>query len=93
MNIFWFVIAVSATGYRFSSYTAFVYNRNRSFPLPIINELDTTISENPDIQWENGEVPWEIEDLKNITLQPMKKRPTSVSSFRDYCLFHTLIDL
>jgi hypothetical protein len=84
---------ILANGLIFPSYSRFIYNRNRSLPLPDVNELETNpCSENIDIKWEDGEVPWDIEDLKNITLQPMKIRSTSVSSFCDYCLFHTLID-
>jgi len=68
------------------------YNINRSVPLPT-NTDSELLPSSENTEWENGEVPWDIDNLKNITLQPIQKKPTPFNGGYDPThLFHVVID-
>ena len=71
---FFVVSLIGVDAFCFSAFYRSSTLPNRSLPLPTIADLVET--EDSPIKWEEGEVSWEIENMKNITLQPMKGRPT-----------------
>lgn len=91
-TILWCIWVVSANAFCMPSMRLhrFQYNVNRSLPLPSTSDLyqdtpssvepDITSSVNPEEEWEDGEVPWDLDELKNITVSAHPMKPTPFSN-------------
>jgi hypothetical protein len=61
-----------------------LHRLNRSLPSPIHEgELPS---------WDDGEVAWDIDSLKNITKQPVKMKPTPFDTDNLDHVFYILLD-
>jgi hypothetical protein len=70
-----------ADAFHFSPFFNRIYWNQRTRLFSEKNESESPSSSN--IVWEEGEVPWEIEQIKNITLQPVKMSPTPFLQHND----------